>query len=207
LKIRDVEFAGAIAGSNRQVPGDLVQIAFAGRSNVGKSSLINRLLGRTRTPVARVSATPGKTQEINFYRVSAELTSGRDAPFFLVDLPGYGYARAPDAVRARWGPLVERYLADSEKLRGVVQLVDMRHPPTSLDLQMFEYLGEIEVPVLVVLTKADKLKSGEAARREADLEKSLGLPSEQLIAFSAKTGAGRDALLDALDGLLAEETS
>ena len=207
MKIRDVEFAGAIAGSNRQVPGDLVQIAFAGRSNVGKSSLINRLLGRTRTPVARVSATPGKTQEINFYRVNAELTSGRDAPFFLVDLPGYGYARAPDAVRARWGPLVERYLADSEKLRGVVQLVDMRHPPTPLDLQMFEYLGEIEVPVLVVLTKADKLKSSEAATREADLSKSLGLPSEQLIAFSAKTGAGRDALLDALDGLLTEEAS
>jgi GTP-binding protein len=206
LKIRDVEFAGAIAGANRQVPGDLVQIAFAGRSNVGKSSLINRLLGRTRTPVARVSATPGKTQEINFYRVNAELASGRAAPFFLVDLPGYGYARAPDAVRARWGPLVERYIADAEKLRGVVQLVDMRHPPTSLDLQMFEYLGEIEVPVLVVLTKADKLKSGEAATREADLKKSLGLPSEQLIAFSAKTGAGRDALLDALDGLLAEDS-
>jgi GTP-binding protein len=207
LKIRDVEFAGAIAGANRRAPGDLVQIAFAGRSNVGKSSLINRLLGRTRTPIARVSGTPGKTQEINFYRVNAELASGRDSPFFLVDLPGYGYARAPDAVRARWGPLIERYLADSETLKGVVQLVDMRHPPTALDLQMFEYLGEIGVPVLVVLTKADKLKSAEAGRREADLGTSLGLPSEQLIAFSARTGAGPEALLDALDGLLTEATS
>lgn len=207
MKIRDVEFAGAIAGSNRQPPGDLTQIAFAGRSNVGKSSLINRLLGRTRTPVARVSATPGKTQEINFYRVDAELASGRPAPFFLVDLPGYGYARAPDAVRDRWGPLIEQYLSKSEKLRGVVQLVDMRHAPTALDLKMFEYLEEIGVPALVVLTKADKLKAGEASRREADLRASLGLPSEQLIPFSAKTGTGREALLDALDALLNEETS
>lgn len=207
MKIRDVEFAGAIAGSNRRPPGDLVQIAFAGRSNVGKSSLINRLLGRTRTPIARVSQTPGKTQEINFYKVDAELASGQASPFFLVDLPGYGYARAPDAVRARWGPLIEQYLSQSDKLRGVVQLVDMRHPPTALDLQMFEYLGEIGVPALVVLTKADKLKSSEAGRREADLRKSLGLPSEQLIPFSAKTGTGREALLDALDGLLTEEAS
>lgn len=207
MKIHEVEFAGAIAGPAGTAPGDLVQVAFAGRSNVGKSSLINRLLGRTRTPVARVSATPGKTQEINFYRVRAELESGREAPFFLVDLPGYGYARAPDEVRARWGALIESYLTTATTLRGVVQLVDMRREPTPLDLQMFEYLGEIGIPALVILTKADKLKASAAAMQEADLRKALGLPSEQIIAFSAKTGAGREALLDALDALLTEDGS
>ncbi|MGH7503624.1 MAG: ribosome biogenesis GTP-binding protein YihA/YsxC [Longimicrobiales bacterium] len=205
MKLLDVEFAGALASPRGRVPGDLAQVAFAGRSNVGKSSLINRVLARTRTPIARVSATPGKTQEINFYRVNAQLASGHPAPFYLVDLPGYGYARAPDAVRARWGPLIENYLADATALRGVILLLDMRHEPTALDLQMFEYLGQLGIPVLFVLTKADKLKANAAEKREADLRKALGLPVEQVIAFSAKTGAGREALLDALDALLTEE--
>jgi GTP-binding protein len=108
VKIRDVEFVGAVAQPGGAPPSHLPQVAFAGRSNVGKSSLINRLLGRTRTAVARVSARPGKTQEINFYRVRASV-SGRNAEFLLVDLPGYGYAKVPLEVRGRWRPLIESF--------------------------------------------------------------------------------------------------
>ncbi|MCI0435833.1 MAG: ribosome biogenesis GTP-binding protein YihA/YsxC [Gemmatimonadetes bacterium] len=205
MKILDVTFAGAIAQAGARTPAALPQIAFAGRSNVGKSSLINRLLGRTRHPIARVSATPGKTQEINFYRVRAASRTGHGVEFLLVDLPGYGYARTPVAVRARWGPLIEAYLRNSEALCGVVQLVDSRHPPTAHDRQMLEFLAELQVPTVIALTKADKLSSSAAATRAPDLAASLGLPDEQVITFSAKTGAGRDSLLDALEALLLNE--
>ena len=205
MEIQSVEFAGAIARPGQRTPEALPQIAFAGRSNVGKSSLINRLLGRTRRPVARVSTTPGKTQEINFYRIGARSSAGGACRFLLVDLPGYGYARAPTAVRAKWGPLIESYLAGEEALRGVVQLVDIRHPPTALDRRMMEYLVTLRVPAVLVLTKADKVGVQSAAKRTADLIGELGLPEDQVITFSSRTGAGRDALLGALDALLLEE--
>jgi GTP-binding protein EngB required for normal cell division len=121
VKLKSVEFAGAIGRPGQDPPGTLPQVAFAGRSNVGKSSLINRLLHRHRKQIARVSASPGKTQEINFYQIRAEL-DGRDDDFFLVDLPGYGFARAPKAVRDSWRPLIEGYLKKSDELLGVVQL-------------------------------------------------------------------------------------
>ncbi len=205
MNIQSVEFVGAIARPGAPVPEALPQIAFAGRSNVGKSSLINRLLGRTRSLVARVSATPGKTQEINFFRVRSTAGDGTILHFLLVDLPGYGYARAPTHVRDRWGPLIESYLSGQPGLRGVVQLVDIRHAPTQHDLQMLEYLADLGVPAVVVLTKADKLGATAARERSADLPAALGLPGDQVIPFSAKTGAGRDALLRALEDLLREE--
>jgi len=205
VQIQTVEFVGAITRPGQRAPEALPQIAFAGRSNVGKSSLINRLLGRTRRPIARVSSTPGKTQEINFYRIGARSSAGSAHRFLLVDLPGYGYARAPTAVRAGWGPLIESYLAGEDGLRGVVQLVDIRHPPTELDRHMMEYLEALRVPAVLVLTKADKLGIRTAAQRAVDLVGALGLPEDQVIAFSAKTGAGRDALLGALHALLFEE--
>jgi len=204
VRILDVEFAGAMGRAGDPPPGDLPQVAFAGRSNVGKSSLINRLLGRHRKVVARVSSTPGKTQEINFYRVRAELASGRTLALFVVDLPGYGYARAPAAVKARWRPLIEGFLRGNERLLGVVQLVDIRHEPTADDRRMIAFLASLGLPTLLVLTKADKLKATARARREAEMAGELGVEAGQVIPFSAPTGAGRDELLDSLDGLLSE---
>ena len=195
MKIRTVEYAGTIVKPDAARPGALPQIAFSGRSNVGKSSLINVLLQRTRNKIARVSATPGKTQAINFFDVNGE--------FYLVDLPGFGYAQVPKKMRDAWQHLIEGYLGGDEGPIGVVHLVDCRRPPTDLDLQMLDYLAGIGLPALVVLTKMDKLKSKRA--RDVAIEtaaKDLGIDAEQLLPFSSKTGEGRDALLGALGSLM-----
>jgi GTP-binding protein len=201
--IKSVEFAGAIGSPGGTPPGDLPQIAFSGRSNVGKSSLINRLLGRTRTHVARVSATPGKTQQINFYRVIAadDANEQADIEFFLVDLPGYGYARVPGEVRETWRPMIEGYLSKSDQLIGVVQLIDARHGPSAEDLKMVDYLADLELPALFAFTKIDKLKRSERERNLADTMRKLALDAEQVIPFSAITGEGRELLLDSLHAL------
>lgn len=193
--VRTVEFAGSVVAPGQPLPGELPQIAFAGRSNVGKSSLVNRLLGRTRRGVARVSASPGKTQALNFYRVNEA--------FFLVDLPGSGYAKAPASVRDRWRRLVREYLVGSRSLKGVAYLVDSRHPPTAGDCEFVEYLAETGVPVLLVLTKVDKLKP---RQREAGLAGPvagcLGVGEEQVVESSARTGEGAAELLEAMEALL-----
>lgn len=194
MKIRTVEFSGTVVDAGAKLPGDLPQIAFSGRSNVGKSSLINTLLRRTQKKLARVSATPGKTQALNFYRVNDD--------FFLVDLPGFGYARAPGPVRDAWKRLVEGYLVRKTDLRGVVHLVDARHDPTPLDHQMVEFLAEIGLPTLVVLTKIDKLKRQQRTKSMLRAVEELSLDEDQMLPFSSKTGEGRDALLGALDDLL-----
>ena len=194
MRIRSVEYAGTIAEPGGEAPGSLPQVAFSGRSNVGKSSLINTLLRRTRSKIAHVSSTPGKTRALNFYRVNDE--------FLLVDLPGYGYAEVPEAVRESWTKLIEWYLGESGLVRGVVHLVDARHRPTQHDHRMVEYLAEIGVPTLVVLTKTDKLKKRE---REQSIARTLGaldLDESQLVPFSSKTGEGREALLEALGELV-----
>jgi len=201
VKLKTVEFAGAIGRPGQDPPGTLPQVAFAGRSNVGKSSLINRLLERHRKQIARVSSAPGKTQEINFYRIVAEL-DGETAEFFLVDLPGYGFARAPAKVRAAWRPLIESYLSRTDELLGVVQLIDARHDATAEDLKMVDYLSSIEMPTLFVLTKVDKLKPAARAQRMELATSQLGVDAEQVIAFSSQTGEGRDELLDSLQFLL-----
>jgi GTP-binding protein len=202
LRILSVEFAGALAKPGGWRPPDLPQVAFAGRSNVGKSSLINRFLGRTRTAIARVSATPGKTQEINFFDVRAELSSGDDQRFYLVDLPGYGYARAPGALRKAWRPLMESYLSGTPLLRGVVQLIDVRHDPTADDLQMAGFLGSLGLPTLFVLTKVDKLTATQRSKRLVRSLEKLGVEPEQALAFSAHTGEGREDLLESVEALL-----
>jgi GTP-binding protein len=194
VKIRQVEYAGTVATPDGPRPGTLPQVAFSGRSNVGKSSLINMLLQRTRKKLAHVSATPGKTRALNFYRVN-------DA-FFLVDLPGFGYARAPSPVREQWRTLIEGYLAHETVLKGVVHLVDARHGPQKSDLQMIEYLAGLEVPVLVVLTKIDKLKASERKNAIERATEALDVDGEQILPFSSRTGEGRDALLEALGSLL-----
>lgn len=206
MLIKTVEFAGAVAAPGGPKPDALPEVAFSGKSNVGKSSLINRLLGRTRTPVARVSATPGKTQEINFYRVRAAAESGADASFFLVDLPGYGFARVPLEVRGKWKPLIESYLGHSPELKGVVQLLDARHPLSAEDRTMVRYLSNLAVPTLFVLTKVDKLSKRERPDQLEKLTASLGVDPDQVLPFSSKTGEGRDALVDTVEALLTTET-
>jgi len=192
--IRSVEFAGAVATPGGPLPGNLPQVAFSGRSNVGKSSLINVILGRTRKKMAHVSSKPGKTQTLNFYRVNER--------FYLVDLPGFGYAKAPKAVREGWRGLVEWYLGREGELRGVVHLVDGRHPPSRLDLEMMEMLGGFGLPTLVLLTKIDRVPKGKRERTLEVAAGELGLDPDQVLLFSSRTGEGREDLLAALDDLL-----
>jgi GTP-binding protein len=193
LVIRSLEFLGGMASVDGWRPDSVLpEVAFAGRSNVGKSSLLNRLVHRKK--FARVSNTPGRTREINFFKVN-------DA-FVLVDLPGYGYARVSKDRRAEWRPLIESYLRRSPQLRGIVHLLDVRHDPTNDDKLMLDFLSEIGVPTIVVLTKIDKLTSAERRKQLAELPLRLGLDVEQVIPFSAATGEGRDDLGAAIESLL-----
>ena len=194
MKVRTVEFAGSLFDAGAPVPGDLPQVAFSGRSNVGKSSLINVLLRRTRKKLAHVSATPGKTRSLNFYLVNDR--------FFLVDLPGFGFARVSSRVRRSWRELVEDYLVGEPKLRGVVHLVDARHDPTVIDLEMVEFLAEKGLPTLVVLTKMDKLRRLARERIVTEAVERLNIDQDQVLGFSSKTGEGREELLIALDDLI-----
>jgi GTP-binding protein len=194
LVIRKLEFIGGLASVGGWRPeGTLPEIAFAGRSNVGKSSLLNRLVGRR--SLARVSRTPGRTREINFFRVNDQ--------FILADLPGYGYARVSKTRKAEWRPLIEGYLTKTPQLAGVVQLLDMRHEPSDDDVAMLDLLSELEMPTVVVLTKSDKLSRRAAAERIHKISLGLGLDPEQTIAFSAMTGEGRDELAGAIAAALA----
>jgi GTP-binding protein len=195
LVIRSLEFIGGMASVAGWRPeSSLPEIAFAGRSNVGKSSLLNRLIHRKK--MARVSNTPGRTREVNFFRVN-------DA-FILVDLPGYGYARVSKEKRAEWRPLIEGFMRSSEQLRGIVLLLDVRHDPTKDDRQMLDFLGEIGVPTIVVLTKIDKLTTKQRGEQIFTISRDLALDAEQVIPFSAVTGEGRDELAEAVESLLAQ---
>ncbi|MGQ0539096.1 MAG: ribosome biogenesis GTP-binding protein YihA/YsxC [Gemmatimonadaceae bacterium] len=195
--MRRFEFLGGMAAPRARggwrPQGGLPEVAFAGRSNVGKSSLLNALV-RRRRGAARVSRTPGRTREINFFAVNDE--------FVLVDLPGYGYARVAKEGRAAWRPLVESYLAATRELRGLVLLLDARREPSQDDRQMLAFLAEHGLPVLVAITKIDKLSPGAAAARVAALTHSLGLDAEQVVPFSAATGHGRDELARAVVDLV-----
>lgn len=193
LVVRQLEFVGPMASPTgwRPEPG-LPEVAFAGRSNVGKSSLLNRLVRRKR--LARVSNTPGRTREINFFRVNDQ--------FVLVDLPGYGYARISKERRAEWKPLIEGYLRTSAELRGVVQLLDSRHEPTDDDHQMLDFLASLGVPTIFALTKIDKLMRAQRAERVAAIAGEIGSSIDQVVPFSAVTGEGRDELAEAIVALV-----
>jgi len=194
-RIKRVEFAGAIGNANQAPPGDLRQVAVAGRSNCGKSSLINAVLGRKK--LARVSQTPGKTREINFYEVNGE--------FFLVDLPGYGYARAPEELRDRWPALIEEFLGDNARLEGVVVLMDARRGVLPADRRLLSFLAERETPVLYVLTKIDKLnRSGRRAALDT-VRRDLGAPADQVLATSARTREGLDSLVESIFALFSPD--
>jgi GTP-binding protein len=193
LVIRNVEFLGGMAERHGWRPeSSLPEVAFAGRSNVGKSSLLNSLVRRK--SFARVSRTPGRTREINFFRINNT--------FVLVDLPGYGYARVSKEKKAQWRPLIESYLRRTTQLRGIVLLLDIRREPSDDDRAMLDFLAEMEVPTLVALTKMDKLTKAAALKQAADISRALALASEQVIPFSAQTGEGRIELLEAITELV-----
>ena len=192
--IRSVEFAGSYVDPEVSIAPELPHIAFWGRSNVGKSSLINVLLGRTRKKVARVSARPGKTQTLNFYIVNRR--------FVLVDLPGFGYAKVPRTLRESWQRLVRDYLRRSRALAGVVHLLDARRDPAPGDLAAMELLGDLGLPALIVVTKIDKTRKNARDGRITRLRRQLAVAREQLLVSSARTGEGREELLGAIGDLL-----
>jgi GTP-binding protein len=195
LIIRNVEFLGGMSEKGGwRPPSDLPEIAFAGRSNVGKSSLLNTLVRRK--SFARVSRTPGRTREINFFRVN----NG----FVLVDLPGYGYARISKEKKAEWRPLIGEYLRRTTQLRGIVLLLDIRREPSDDDRAMLDFLAGVEVPTIVALTKSDKLSRTAARERAAEISRALTLEPDQVIQFSSQTGEGREELLEAIFDLVSQ---
>ena len=171
------------------------EVAFAGKSNVGKSSLINGLMNRK--ALARTSAQPGKTQTINFYNINEAM--------YLVDLPGYGYAKVSAAEKEKWGKMIEGYLHNSKKLRAVFLLVDIRHKPSANDKQMYDWICHNGYEPVIIATKLDKLKRSQVAKSLKEIRTGLGLPKEgKILPFSAETKQGRDeiwALIDELTGL------
>ena len=178
-----VDFEAAFGTLQQLTESDLPEICFSGRSNVGKSSLINKILNRK--SIARVSSTPGKTVTINFYRLPE---------FRLVDLPGYGYAKVADSERERWAELMEGYFRTDRNIKLCLQLIDMRHPATEFDLSMLEFLAHFEIPYAVVLTKCDKLNKTEFNKRLESLKQELGEYGEgiTIIPFSALKGTGAE---------------
>ncbi len=188
MKVLSAEFVAAVHAPGHTPPPTLPEIAFAGRSNVGKSSLLNTLLGRK--GLARTSATPGRTQALHFYRVNGK--------FLFVDLPGYGYARVPEAVRRAWRPLVESYLSGRPCLRAAVVILDIRRDPEEDDIRLLGYLAHERIPAIPVLTKADKIARGRIQARVAAtarvLSQKLPSPPDDPIVFSSATGLGKDAL-------------
>ena len=178
-----VDFEAAFGTLDQLTASDMPEICFSGRSNVGKSSLINKILNRK--SIARVSSTPGKTVTINFYRLS---------DFRLVDLPGYGYANVADHDRERWAELMEGYFRTGRNIKLCLQLIDMRHPTTEFDISMLEFLAHFEIPYAVVLTKCDKLNKSEFNNRLASLKDELGDFGDgiTIIPFSALKGTGAE---------------
>ena len=195
LKINKSELEAVAVRPAQYPPDGPAEIAFAGRSNVGKSSLLNLLTGRKN--LARGSGAPGKTRTINFYRINDR--------FRIVDLPGYGYAKVSKSVTEDWGQMMERYLGTREGLRCVIQLVDIRHAPTRQDLQMYEYLRHYGLDGIVVATKADKVSRNEQAKNLAGIRKELKLgPEDILLPVSALKRTGTEQLLDVIEKVLEE---
>ncbi|MDD2443398.1 MAG: ribosome biogenesis GTP-binding protein YihA/YsxC [Desulfotomaculaceae bacterium] len=187
MKVKSAEFiTSAVSAANYPV-GELPEVALAGRSNVGKSSLLNKLVNRR--SLARTSNTPGRTRLINFFLVNGLLR--------LVDLPGYGYAKVSATERESWRKMVEGYLLNRENLKGILLLVDSRHPPTDQDIQMYGWIKFQSIPAAVAATKADKLSRSKLAQSLKVLQNTLQLSSgDRLVPFSAKTGQGREELLE-----------
>lgn len=191
MKIVSATFLKAAEDKRGYPDGGLVEIAFAGRSNVGKSSMINTLLGRRN--LVRTSKTPGHTRKLNFYVINDR--------FILVDLPGYGFARVPLEERERWRPMVETYLTERRQLAAVVVITDARRPPTDMDKELIGYLREHDIPFIVVPTKADKLGRGELAAQRRVMNEAFGTEG-QVVFFSSLNGVGKNELWKVLKSFI-----
>lgn len=196
MNFHQIEFETSFGLAEQLPPSDLPEIAFAGRSNVGKSSLINKLFQRKN--LARVSSMPGKTTTINFFKLPQ---------LRIVDLPGYGYAKVSRSEKQRWGELMESYFRTERDIRLVVQLLDMRHPPTADDLQMIDFLIDSEIPFMVALTKCDKLKKSQREERLSALGTELPCGDQlTILPVSGETGEGVPSLQEILEEVASEES-
>jgi len=184
MLIKSAEFMTSAVRPQQYPAPDLPELAFAGRSNVGKSSLINTLVSRRK--LVQTSSVPGKTRLINFFRVNEAL--------MLVDLPGYGYARVSEAERRKWRPMIEQYLSGRESLKAVVVILDIRRTPNEEDAQLLNWLDRREIPSVLIVTKADKLSKTAQAKQRTLIAAALEVEPDELVLFSAKTRQGREEL-------------
>jgi GTP-binding protein len=190
--IKSAEFVTSAVKPSQYPPALLPEIAFAGRSNVGKSSLINTLVNRKH--LVKTSSTPGRTQLINFFNINRQVG--------FVDLPGYGYAKVPVSIRKKWGPMIETYLSGRETLRGVVVIMDIRRIPRQEELDLLGWLAHYSIAAIPVLTKTDKLSKNKQTRQHQLIAESLEMDKDDLILFSAKTRRGKDAIWQAIFSLI-----
>lgn len=188
INFNKVEFILSAASEKQFVRDGMPQLAFAGRSNVGKSSVINRLVNRKN--FARVGASPGKTSQINYFKIDGKL--------YLVDLPGYGYAKTGKERRKIWKKFIDEYLLTSPNLQFVCQLIDIRHEPMASDVEMFQWLVEHHVPVLIVATKADKIGKNARQKNIAAIRRALGVKEISILPYSSVKNEGRSDLLDVI---------
>ncbi len=181
MKVHNVEMVISAVRPDQYPEDGLPEFALAGRSNVGKSSFINRMIGRK--ALARISSKPGKTQTLNFYKIEEQL--------FFVDVPGYGYAKVSKTEREAWGKMIERYFTGRQELKAVVQIIDLRHPPTADDRMMYDFLKHYNIPCIIIATKADKIPKGKWDKHKKIVKETLEMEkSDPLIVFSSETGLG-----------------
>jgi GTP-binding protein len=192
LIIKSTSFIKGAVYPDQYPASDFPEIAFAGRSNVGKSSLINVLVNRK--SLVRTSSTPGRTQCINFFDVNSSM--------MLVDLPGYGFARVPIEVRKQWGPMMQTYLSSRRNLRGVILILDIRRTPCAEDKSLLQWLEGYSIPAIPVITKCDKVSKNEKARQSEIIARTLGLDKSRFAYFSALSKEGRDGLWEKIEALL-----
>ncbi|MDN5708630.1 MAG: ribosome biogenesis GTP-binding protein YihA/YsxC [Planococcus sp. (in: firmicutes)] len=184
MKVHNVELVISAVRPAQYPETELPEFALAGRSNVGKSSFINKLIGRK--SMARISSKPGKTQTLNFYKIEEDL--------FFVDVPGYGYAKVSKTEREAWGKMIETYITSREQLRAVVQIVDLRHPPSKDDQMMYDFMKHYGIPCIIIATKADKIPKGKWDKHKKIVREGLDMEKgDPLIVFSSETGLGQEA--------------
>ena len=190
--IKSAEFVTSAVKPSQYPPAVLPEIAFAGRSNVGKSSLINTLVNRKR--LVKTSSTPGRTQLINFFNINEK--------FSFVDIPGYGYAKVPASVKKKWGPMIETYITTRKTLKGVVLIMDLRRTPGPEEMNMLDWLNHYDIPSVPVLTKSDKLSKTRQQKQLKEISNTLSADKDNFILFSAKSRQGKDEVWDVVKKLI-----
>lgn len=199
LHILNAKYLASAVRPDQYPPGEVVEVAFIGRSNVGKSSLINSLCRHR--GLALVSGRPGKTQTVNFFSVNARLEEEQRIEWFLVDLPGYGYAKTAKSNKLQWSKFISQYIMESPRLRLVCQLIDIRHDPMESDKEAYQWLSQGPAPVQLIATKADKLNRSQIKKNTDTIARQLGAQG-RVIPYSALKGDGRDELLDTISRIL-----